>query len=152
MSMKTHNSRRQVLRHLAAAGTALLLFPKAAWARYWTPQRGTAERKALMDAARPAMSREIGGPIEFVVHTLRTDGDWAYLFAQPQRPGGTPIDWRQTPFAQDWADGFFDEGVMILYRLDGQRWTVVDYFIGPTDVPWYAWIDQYGLPEALFTP
>lgn len=76
-----------------AAGCAVCLTPMhTAWARYWTPQRGTAERKALMDAARPAISREIGGPIEFVVHTLRTDGEWAYMFAQPQRPGGTPID------------------------------------------------------------
>ena len=132
-----------------AALTAIL--PGIAWsAEYHTPRRGSAERSAIMDAARPTIQGEIGGQIEFVVSVLRTDGRWAYLQSVPQRPGGAPIDWRRTKFARDWSAGIMSDIVMVLLGKSDGRWRVVDYVIGPTDVFWYEWIDRYRLPEALF--
>src|SRR2546422_805860 len=63
-----------------------------------TPPRGSALRAELMDALRPTVMAEIGGPIEFVVTDLRVMREWAYAYVRPQRPGGTPIDWSGTKF------------------------------------------------------
>ena len=41
---------------------------------------------------------------------------------------------------------------MVLMRRIDDRWEVVDHIFGPTDVYWFTWVDQFNLPEALFTP
>lgn len=117
---------------------------------YTTPKPGSAERAAIMNAARIPVARALGQPVIFVVSVLRTDGRWAYLQAVPQRPDGQPLDWRTTPFAHEWARDAMSDVVMVLLRQERARWMAVDHVIGPTDVHWYNWLDDYGLPEALF--
>ncbi|MEH6740582.1 MAG: hypothetical protein V7695_18865 [Sulfitobacter sp.] len=124
----------------------------AARVAYYTPARNTAERQAVMDAAREPMWRELGQKVIFLVKTLRTDGQWYFLMAEPLQPNGKKLDWYSTPYADDWAKDAMSDVVMVLMRRQGSGWQVVDYVIGPTDVHWYNWIDGYGLPERLFTP
>ncbi|WP_417667888.1 hypothetical protein [Roseibium sp.] len=121
-------------------------------ARSYTPQRGSAERKALMDAARVPIGNELGQRVIFVVSVLRTDGNWAYLQGTPVQPNGKPLNWLRTPFAADWRADVMSDVVMVLMRKSGSSWQVMDYVIGPTDVHWYGWLDVYGLPEAFFMP
>jgi hypothetical protein len=118
----------------------------------YTPERGTPERKAIMDAARVPVESVLGLPVIFVVSVLRTDGTWAYLQAQPRNPDGGALDWGRTPLAQDWQNGFVSDTVMVLLQNGDGGWAVADYVVGPTDVYWYSWIDMFGLPEALFLP
>jgi len=127
---------------------------EAAESPYWTPQLGDAERKPILDALRPEIEEATIGPVRFVVEVLRTDGEWAYIQAIPQRRGGQPLEWWSTPrFAEAWKNGDMSEIVMGLVRYDDEEgeWVLVDHVIGPTDVHWYNWIDEYGLPEALFS-
>jgi len=126
--------------------------PAARGGAYYTPARNTAERKAVMDAAREPMLRELGQKVIFLVKTLRTDGQWCFLMAEPLQPNGNKLDWYSTPYANDWAKDAMSDLIMVLMRRQGSGWQVVDYVIGPTDVHWYNWIDGYGLPERLFTP
>ena len=120
--------------------------------RYYTPTKGSEERRAIMDAARGPISAELDQPVVFVVDALRSDGHWAFLQAVPQHPDGTPVNWDATQFAGAWrADMMTDVVMMLLEKRDG-RMQVVDYVIGPTDVYWYGWIDQYGLSEMFFYP
>ena len=116
-----------------------------------TPSRGSPLRAELMDALRPTVMSEIGGPIEFVVKELRVMQQWAYAFVHPQRPGGIPIDWNRTKFREDYRQGTMGDDVMALMRHDGVRWTVVEYAIGPTDVTWDGWRQDRRLPRRLFT-
>jgi hypothetical protein len=141
------------LRHAATwVLLALLAFAAAPEAgAQTTPPRGSPLRAQLMDSLRPTVSAEIGGPIEFVVDTLRVMPPWAYAHVRPQRPGGAPIDWRQTKFSQDMASGTMSEGVMALLRHDGATWQIVEYVIGPSDVAWDGWRQERGLPRRLFT-
>jgi hypothetical protein len=115
------------------------------------PERGTALRGEVLNAVRPVVERETGGPVIFVVGTLNVMGDWAYVDADPQRPGGKPIDWRKTRFRRAYEADMFSGLVMALLRRKDGVWTVVDHVVGPTDVYWYNWLDKYKLPEALFT-
>lgn len=116
----------------------------------FTPERDSATRGALMDAARGPIEGEIGLPILFVVDVLNTDGNWAYLQARPVNRDGTPVDWQQTRFAREMAGGFMSDVVMVLSRRDFGRWGVIDYVLGPTDVAWYDWVERYGFPEWFF--
>jgi len=115
------------------------------------PRPGSDLRKVILDAARPTFEKDIGGPIEFVVATLNVDGGWAYGDVKVQRPGGAPIDWRRTRFAEDYAQGMFDpEHNLFLLKGSGSSWSMVEYAIGPTDVAWDWWRQQYNIPRSLF--
>jgi hypothetical protein len=130
---------------------ALLMLPFAhEAAAQMTPPRGSALRAELMDALRPTVSAEIGGPIEFVVTDLRVMPPWAYAYVRPQRPGGAPIDWSRTKFRADMAQGTMSDGVMALLQHDGAGWRIIEYVIGPSDVAWDGWRQERGLPRRLF--
>lgn len=117
---------------------------------YHEPVRGSAERAAIMDAAREPVSATLRQDVIFVVERLRSDGRFAYLQAVPHRPDGTPLNWGATPFAHEWRGGFMSDVVMVLLRKIGGDWHVLDYVVGPTDVYWVSWKDEYGLPDAIF--
>ncbi|MDF0599360.1 hypothetical protein P1J78_01315 [Psychromarinibacter sp. C21-152] len=117
---------------------------------YYTPARGTAERSQIMDAAREVIVPELGQRVIFLVSTLRSDGRWAYLSAEPLQPNGQPLNWLTTPYAADWRADLMSDLVMVLLVREAGGWRAIDYVIGPTDVHWYGWIDLYGLPERLF--
>ena len=119
---------------------------------YSTPARGSKDRAAIMDAARGPISAGIGQTVIFVITTLRTDGEWAYLQATPKNPDGSDLDWTKTLLAEEWEAGMMDDMVMVLLRKTDGQWTAVDHVIGPTDVFWFNWIESYGLPELLFSP
>lgn len=116
-----------------------------------SPSEGSALRSDILNALRPAIEREIGGHVSFVVHTLRVMDRWAYVSADPVRPDGHPIDWRTTKFRRDVeADMFSGLVLALLRRGDAGQWAVADYALGPTDVAWVDWIDEHKAPAALF--
>jgi hypothetical protein len=133
---------------LGAMGSALSL--RSARAQVTKPQPGTQLRANILDAFRPTVQAEIGGNIEFVVDDLRVLGDWAYVNARPQRPGGRPIDWRATKFREAREAGAISDVALALLRQDGNSWRVVEYAIGPTDVAWEDWIVPHHLQRRLF--
>lgn len=113
----------------------------AAHAEYAEPARGTAERRALMDALRPHIEWMLGAPVEFVVWDLRVSGDVAFFSGMAQRPGGGAIDMYATPAARRGEiDPHVGDGatVQALYQLSGETWVAVHWAVSATDV-WYAW-------------
>ncbi|MCB1439602.1 MAG: sel1 repeat family protein [Nitratireductor sp.] len=120
--------------------------------KYYTPAKGTAERSAIMDAARVPINSELGQQVIFVVDQLRTDGRWVFLQANPRKPDGTQINWNATQFAGAWRADTMSDVVMVLLENRNGIYRVVDYVIGPTDVYWYNWVDTYRLPERFFFP
>lgn len=119
---------------------AAFLANEAAAQRWTEPPRGSAERRALLDALRPMAEEIFGSPVEFMVDTMRVSGDVAFVSVDAQRPGGGRIDVRRTP---GWAQGYFMEdayhiGGQALMRRQGGRWQVADYAFGATDVWWIS--------------
>ncbi|WP_072397063.1 hypothetical protein [Hyphomicrobium sp. CS1GBMeth3] len=114
-----------------------------------SPAKGTDLRKQLLDAARAVFERELGAPVEFVVTTLNVIDGWGNV--KPQRPGGAPIDWRRTKFADAFKDGIFEAEIsLFLLQKTTDGWQLVEYAIGPTDVAWLPWREQRTLPYELF--
>ena len=93
------------------------------------------QRKAVLDALRPAIEKKLGPNVEFVVQVMRVEGGWAFVMADPQRKGGKPIDGKRI-FGEDFEnmDGLRVDAVL---QLRNGRWKVADYAIGATDV-WYC--------------
>ncbi len=114
----------------------------------YEPKRGSPERKAILDALRPVMEAQMRGPVEFVIHKLRVVDGWAFVVADPQRPGGTSIDIHETAFADEagYMDGFT---TYALLRRKNGVWYLFDHAIGPTDVFYEIWPQQYGAPRSL---
>jgi hypothetical protein len=108
-------------------------------------------RAELLDTVRPVFVGETNGPIEFVVRNLNILEDWAFGDVKLQRPGGRPMDWRKTNYADDFEAGGFDpdSSYFQLKRIDAS-WAVVEYAMGPTDVAWDPWRTAHHLPSALF--
>lgn len=141
------------MRGVIAVLAGLCLAAPALAQGWHEPARGSAERRALMDAARPIAEDNLGAPIEFVVHELRVLDGIAFAMLQAQRPGGGAIDLRDTPMAArgDW-DPYLENNteMQVLYRKSGSQWVAVHWGIAPTDVWWAGFCDGWGpvIPEA----
>ena len=134
-----------------ALGLMFLASLSAAYAgTYTTPQRGSPERKAIMNALRIPVQKVLGQKVVFVVDILNVGEGWAFLFGRPQQPSGKKIDYRNTPYAEDVKIGMFDDSISALLRNKGSGWRVVTYDIGATDVVWETWAEDYGAPGELF--
>jgi hypothetical protein len=146
-------SRRVVLIGAVAVGGSIWLGAPVAKAQdgITLPRPGSDLRRTLMDAMRPSFEDELGASVEFFVHRLAVWGGYAYAAVRPQRPGGRPIDWRRTKYAEAFASGAFEADMSLaLLRRSRGRWEVVDFVIGPTDAHWISWQTEYGIPEAVF--
>jgi hypothetical protein len=93
------------------------------------------QRKAVLEALRPAVEAKLGRDIEFIVQVLRVENGWAFVMADPQRKGGRPIEGNRI-FGEDFdnMDGLRVDAVL---ELRNDRWNLVDHAVGATDV-WYC--------------
>jgi hypothetical protein len=123
-----------------ALAAALAVVAGAAWG--WSePAKGSAERQAILDAIRPIAEWDIGGPVIFVVETLRVEGDKAFAVLEPKNPDGSEIDLARIALvARDGIDAENLDGVRIdaLFTRSGGQWVAVLHQIGATDA-WYSW-------------
>lgn len=145
------------MRHTRMKAALLLLalvLPSAATAPAQdaprTPPAGSAERKAVLDALRLPVEKELKRKVVFKVDRLKVQGGWAFMRGVPQQPGGKAMDYRGTVYEQAVRDGIFDDWVCALLRKERGRWRVVAHSIGATDVVYANWPDEYRAPRALF--
>jgi hypothetical protein len=99
------------------------------------PVPGTAQRQAIMDAARAHFRKFVPLDIEFVVHRILVRDGWAFIDVLPRRKDGRPIDGRKY-FDQGYkpSDGL---GTTALLRFNRGTWTVKDMVTGSAD-RWYC--------------
>jgi len=101
-----------------------------------------------LNAVRPLVEARVGAPVEFVVDWMRAGDGWAFVQVNPQRPGGSPTDLRYTTFASqvEYMDGIV---TFALLRYQYDRWNLIDFVIGPTDVFWQGDPLYARLPRGL---
>lgn len=115
----------------------------------YTPPPGSPERTAIMNGLRPIVENDMGKPIEFVVGSLEVCDGFAFVHVTPQRPGGRAISLRETTYAES-ADTMDGVETYALLQKHGARWAVLTYVVGPTDLAWSSWADDFGAPKSLF--
>jgi len=142
-------ARRLTVLVLAASLPAFMAGASMAAGPY-TPKRGSAERKAVLDVVRKPVERGMKQKVIFIVDKLRVQGKWAFVQPRPRSLKMGMLSFKGTRWEKDHKGGFIDDGLAALLRRDRQGWLVIQWVMGPTDVAWEPWPKEYGAPTALF--
>jgi hypothetical protein len=121
-------------------------------ARLHAPKPGSAERKAILDALRVPVEKQLSQPVIFVVGRLQVQDGFAFVQGRPVQPNGAAIDYSRTPYAQAQQAGAFSGEVFGLLHWSDGTWRVLTHNLGATDVTWLDWPQEYGAPQAIFPP
>jgi hypothetical protein len=103
---------------------------------------------ALLNAVSAALMADLGTTqgVSLTSDTIRTEGDWGWVVAQPQN-----VDWSQTKYASAVEHGVFDGNgtTYALLQRENGVWVVRAIAIGPTDLAYATWPQEYGAPASL---
>ena len=144
-------ARREFL--MAMLGAAAMVLDAPAYAQQIVEiQKGSPERKAILDVARASVERRLGIKVIFMVERLAVYGDWAYIDLHPRTEAGKRIDYRRTLYAKDYIPDLDSDSVDVLLQRAGSSWSIVQEAFLPTDVVWEEWVKTYSLPRGLFLP
>lgn len=129
----------------------LLVLAGAALAqKIYTPEKGSAERTAILDALRRPVEKELRQKISFNIENFNVQGIWAFLSGAPQSANGSAPDYKNTIHQEAIEAGAFDNNFSALLKKTGGKWKVVKYAIGCTDVCYATWWKDYRAPKAIF--
>ncbi len=116
----------------------------------YTPAKGSEERKAIIDALRIPVERDLKQKIVFNAENFRVMGSWAFIGGDPQTPGGGRPNYRGTRYWEAVRSDAFDNNFFALMRKTAGKWRVVTYAIGCTDVCYADWWRRHRAPKAIF--
>ena len=116
------------------------------------PAKGSVERKAIVDALRIPVEKQLKQSVIFKIDHLKVQNNWAFLIGRPQNSDGTAIDYTNTAYQEAVDSGAFDDGIVALLHKVNVKWTVVQFVIGATDVPSVDWDKKYRAPKGIFVP
>lgn len=130
---------------------ASLIFATSAAAQaVSTPERGSAERKAILDALRVPVERDLKQKVVFVTDNFNVQGTWAFVSGTPQGRDGDAPNYSGTKYAEAFDSGAFDNNFFALLRKTSGKWKVTTYAIGCTDVCYADWWRRFRAPKAVF--
>ena len=113
-----------------------------------TPKEGSAERKAILNAIRVPVEKDLKQKVVFVVDHIKTQGSWAFVSGRPQKPSGGRIDLEGTMF--EGHEDIFDDNFFGLLRKRGGKCRVVTHALGCTDVCYATWWSDHKAPKSIF--
>lgn len=100
---------------------------------------GPAERRALLEAARPLAAQRAGQPVKFMVQQLNVDGGHALLTGELVSATGGPLDWRRAKECPP----ELDKGLWVLLVRRAARWEVRHMEICASEPPHWT-PEQFG--------
>jgi hypothetical protein len=115
----------------------------------YTPEPGSAERKAILDALRIPVERELKQPIVFVPDEFNVLAYWAFVSGEPRSAGGGQPDYSATKYYEAYGEGAFDNNFFALLKKTGGKWRVVTFAIGCTDVCYSDWAKRFKAPKLI---
>jgi hypothetical protein len=129
----------------------VLFFAGAGFAqKIYTPEKGSAERAAILSALRVPVERDLKQKVQFSVSEFKSSGAWAFLSGEPQTASGARPDYRNTKYRTAVDAGAFDNNFFALLKKTGGKWKVVTFAIGCTDVCYADWWRRFKAPKAVF--
>ena len=114
-----------------------------------TPEKGSTERKAILDALRVPVERDLKQKVVFVADDFKVQGSWAFVGGTPQNAKGGEPDYSRTKYADQYDTGAFDNNFFAVLRKFAGKWKVVNYAIGCTDVCYADWWRRFSAPKAI---
>ena len=116
----------------------------------YTPGKGSPERKAILDALRIPVERDLKQKVVFVAENFKVQGNWAYVDGVPQGVKGAALDYSRTRYADQVESGAFDNNFFALLKKTGGKWKITKYAIGCTDVCYLDWWRIHKAPKSIF--
>lgn len=127
----------------------VLLFATFAYGQQvYTPEKGSADRKVILDALRVPVEKQLKQRIVFVIDNFKVQGSWAFVSGQPTTPTGGKPNLKGTVFEGE--EDMFDDNFFGLLRKTRGKWKVVTHALGCTDVCYSHWWQRYKAPKAIF--
>jgi len=114
----------------------------------YTPDKGSPERKVILDALRVPVERDLKQKIVFVAGDFKVQGNWAFVGGRPTTLTGANPNLKNT--AWDGSEDLFDNNFFGLLKKRNGKWRVVAYALGCTDVCYIDWWSQHKSPKAIF--
>ncbi len=118
--------------------------------KVYTPEKGSAEYAAIINALRVPVEKELKQKISFNVEKFNVQGVWAFLSGVPENPKGGSPNYKKTPYQKAIDVDSFDNNFFALLKKTGGKWKIVTYAIGCTDVCYATWWEDYKVPKAIF--
>jgi len=118
--------------------------------KVYTPEKGSAERTAILAALRVPIEKELKQKIQFSVQEFKSNGTWAFLSGEPQDMNGGKPNYKGTPYQKAIDADMFDNNFFALLKKTGGKWKVITQAIGCTDVCYIDWWKKYKAPKAVF--
>jgi hypothetical protein len=131
---------------IVITGLASILSAQTAY----TPDKGSVERKVILDSLRIPVERDLKQKIVFVADNFNVYGNWAFVGGTPQSASGGSPDYSRTQYADAKESGAFDNNFFALLKKTSGKWKVVTYAIGCTDVCYADWWSRHRAPKAVF--
>lgn len=129
----------------------LILASAALAQKVYIPGKDSAERKAILNALRVSVEKELKQKISFKIDTFNVQGAWAFLSGEPQNAAGTDQpNYKRTIYQKAIDEEMFDNNFFAVMKKSGKQWTVITYAIGCTDVCYMTWAEDYNAPKAIF--
>ena len=116
----------------------------------YTPEKGSPERKAILDALRVPVEKQLKQKVVFAAENFNVYGSWAFIGGAPQTGDGGKLDYSGTRYAEAQAAGMFDSNIFALLKKTAGTWKVVTFQIGCTDVCYADWWRRYKAPKGVF--
>ncbi len=114
---------------------------------------GNPLRKTILNTIRTPTEAELGQKVEFLVSTMLSKGNWAFVHGMLQQPGGAQLETKKfsdKDYAQLASEGLFDHNFQALLQKKKGKWTIVERALGCTDVCWANWLEKKGVPKEVF--
>jgi hypothetical protein len=118
--------------------------------KVYSPEKGSAERTAILNALRTPVEKELKQKIQFSVEEFRSNGAWAFLSGEPQNMSGGRPNYKGTEYQSAIDSDAFDNNFFALLKKTAGKWKVVTYAIGCTDVCYATWWKDHKAPKAIF--
>ena len=128
------------------AVTLLSVF--AAAQAIYEPEKGSAERTAILGALRVPVEKALKQKITFVTDNFKVQGNWAFVSGEPQTPEGGKPNLKGTAWAG--SEDMFDDNFFALLRKTRGKWKVVTHALGCTDVCYADWWRRFKAPKRIF--
>lgn len=114
----------------------------------YTPEKGSAERVAILNALRVPVEKQLKQRIVFVTDSFKVQGNWAFVSGEPRTPLGRKPSLKGTVFEGE--EDMFDDNFFGLLRKTNGKWRVVTHALGCTDVCYADWWRRFKAPKAIF--
>ena len=109
-----------------------------------------------IDVVQLKLSQDLDQRVIAELSTSNTDGIWTFLVGRPTSADGEDIEYSKTQYADDWAEGYFDDVFVALVKsvksvsgVNDTLYTLVAYDLGSTDASFVDWPELYGVSADL---